>query len=218
MKESTAINAQVWENLYHDGKSFLLYPDNVLVSITHKLLIVEENKHILDYGFGSGSNMLYLLRRGFTVSGVEIAESAIKLVSERVSNEGYGADLKLIRNGIIPFGDNSFDAVIAWGVLCFNDWTSLLIAVKEINRVLRKGGIFLGTMTAPDDISYKTGISLGNHIYESTCAGQTGAIRLIVPEEKLPDCFPGENISIGRFGFEFQDAYSWHWIISYKKQ
>lgn len=210
-------NAEKWENLYRQGLQ-INYPSDVFVSITHHLLAANKHKNILDYGFGTGANMLHLICRGFKVVGVEVSKNALYLTKEKLREAGFETDLKLLDDGIIPYEDGAFDVVIAWAVLYYNDLNSLAKAVSEIDRVLNIGGIFLGTMLAPGDISHVHGRPLGNCLYESTLKGREGIVNLIVDKEKLYECFPERNLEIGICDYSFQNRSSRHWIVSYEKK
>ncbi len=215
--ETNRINSTVWEDLYSSGRSVLLYPDSVLVNLTHHLLKPDKHKKILDYGFGSGSNMLYLLKRGFEVKGVEVSENAMQITQERLKKCSMEADLRLMKDGIIPFDNSTFGCVLAWQVLCYNDWESLEWVLSEINRVLMDGGLFLAAMKAPGDCSHLNSIPLGDCVYQSKMPGQEGAIFLVLNESQLGRCFPVDSLKIGKFGYSFNNDESWHWIISYEK-
>jgi SAM-dependent methyltransferase len=212
------ISATIWENLYSQGKSLLNYPNSFLVSLSYHLLELQKHRRVLDFGFGSGANLVFLVHRGFEVSGVEVSKSAVEMVRQKLLAENLEADLRTIHNRVIPFDDNSFDAVIAWQVLCYNTWETLKKAIEEIDRVLKPGGLFLGTMAAPGDASHVRSKLLGDSLYESQISGQEGAIILIVGEEELSRCFPGKNIKIGSFNQSYEGLLdSRHWVISYEK-
>ncbi|MBO8164295.1 MAG: class I SAM-dependent methyltransferase [Brevibacillus sp.] len=210
-------NVQLWENLYSRGSGFLMYPNDVLVRIAHKLLSSEKHKKILDYGFGGGANYLHFCKRGFEVHGVEVSQSAINVLQEKLRELDIPGQLKFIEDGKIPYPDSFFDVVVAWQVLYYNDWDGLHFAVEEINRVLRAGGLFIGTMGAVGDCSQIHGIPLGDSLYKSTLPGQEGAIVLILEEEQLQRCFPKQSLTIGHFGHSYGDVSSRHWIITYEK-
>lgn len=219
MGSSISINTSVWENLYSNMKAMLQYPDSVLVSIASSLISRDKYKKVLDYGFGSGSNLLYFLRRGFECSGAEVSGSAIRVTAERIAKEGFKADLKLIKDGTLSFKNGEFDVVIAWEVLCYNDWNTLAYAVSEINRVLKPRGLFLGNMITSGNVPLiMNSHSLGNGIYESVAEGQEGALLIAIDDEKkLRSVFPGRKLTIGKAGFEFKDKRRETWIVSYEK-
>lgn len=212
------ISMTIWEDLYSRGKSVLNYPNSFLVSLSYHLFDMQNHRRVLDFGFGSGANLVFLAQRGFEVSGVEVSASAVEIVRQKLLTEELEADLKIIKDQTIPFADNSFDAVIAWQVLYYNTWDTLKKAAEEIDRVLRPGGLFLGTMAAPGDISHASSKSLGDGLYESQVPGQEGAIVLIVGEDELSRCFPGKRLKIGSFNQAFDGSFdSRHWVVSYEK-
>ncbi|MBW7452498.1 class I SAM-dependent methyltransferase [Paenibacillus sepulcri] len=211
-------NISIWEDIYNSHESNLSYPDENLVRISHRLFQKETHAKILDYGFGSGSNLIHLAQKGFELHGVEISETAIRNLKDKLSKMDMPAHLHSIRDKKIPYEDQFFDVVVAWQVLYYNDWSSLEMAIKEIDRILRPGGIFLGTMGAIGDFSHRHSNPLGDSIFESTVPGQEGAIVMIVEQDQLYRCFKNKNITIGKFGFEYDDRQSHHWVISYVKE
>ncbi|MFD0696242.1 class I SAM-dependent methyltransferase [Paenibacillus sp. GCM10027628] len=215
--QSYETNNQIWEEIYKRNDNHLSYPDDVLVRITHRLLDPKKHSTILDYGFGTGSNLVHLIKKGYKLSGVEVSDCAIAKLKERLHLDGYVAELQSNASGKIPFVDNSFDVVIAWQVLYYNNWDTFRDAMSEIERVLRPGGIFLGTMAAVGDYSHTHSIVVGDSIYRSTVPGQEGATLIILDEQELEECFPGRNLVKGYFGFQFGERHGKHWVISYEK-
>lgn len=89
--------------------------------------------------------------------------------------------------------------------------------MTEIERVLRPGGVFIGTMTAVGDISHQLGKQIGDCEYISGAPGQEGAHQLIVDKNDLQRCFPNRLITVGEFFYKYGDAQSRHLIVSYQK-
>jgi SAM-dependent methyltransferase len=214
----SSVNARIWEDLYRQGKANLAYPNSVLVSLSYHLLDPSRNRRLLDYGFGAGANLLFFVRRGFDVCGVEVSKSAVDIVADKLRVEKLHADLKIIEQDRVPFEDAAFDAVIAWQVLYYNTWETLHRAIAEIDRILRPGGIFIGTMAAIGDISQQNSSPLGDGLYQSSVPGQENAVLLVVDKDQLPRCFPGKVLKIGSFSQSFEGmASGCHWVISYRK-
>ena len=207
-------NVQLWEGIYAEGAQ-LVYPDETLVRVTHRLL--KPKQKILDYGFGAGANMMHLLRKGHEMSGCEVSESAVSSMNLRLAKMGAQAHLRLMDGPKIPFANESFDVVMPWLVLCYNTRETFAFAMSELNRVLRPGGTFLGTIAGHGDYAHTHSVPLGNDEYRSTVVGQEGAIRLIVPKKELYHLFPAKDLTIGFQSFEFGERHSKHWIVSYQK-
>jgi len=72
------------------------------------LLTIPEGSTVLDIGCGTGAFAYSFLQRGFTVTGVDIAENMVK--------QGKKAGLDCRKGNVeqgLPFPDNSFDLVTA---------------------------------------------------------------------------------------------------------
>lgn len=210
------ITKDIWEDLYKAGHK-LSYPNDVFVRITHRLLDKASHPRALDYGCGSGESLIHLARRGFQMTGADVSPSALQTTGERLHDAGLSAELQLIEGATLPFADASFDVVLAWQVLTYNDWDSLPLALGQLDRILRPGGIFIATLSAPGDFMEQDGEPLGNGLYELQSRGQQGAVIMIVQQDQIQGLFPGKGLKTGWFGFEFDGIPSRHWIVSYEK-
>jgi ubiquinone/menaquinone biosynthesis C-methylase UbiE len=126
------------------------------VRCCHHYLKDKSIKNVLDYGFGTGANLIHLAKNNFAMSGCEISQHALDKTKSRLDSLHLSADLFCIEaEQELPWDDNYFDCVIAWQVLYYNNWVSWAKAVKELERVLKPGGIFLCCTAAPGDISHQ---------------------------------------------------------------
>jgi SAM-dependent methyltransferase len=211
------INADVWQALYAAGKNDLHYPSEVLVRLGGRYLGRDSPKRILDYGFGTGANLLHFARQGHEMSGVEVSQDAVRLVRERLAAQDLQAGVDAIAPGSrLPFADGYFDVVVAWQVLYYNDRAGWAAAVRELERVAAAGALILVATAAPGDISQLQSEHLEGSQYRSRVAGQEGCILTIPEREELAGFFPGRTLEIGEFGYAFGDIKSRHWIITYR--
>jgi ubiquinone/menaquinone biosynthesis C-methylase UbiE len=99
---------------------------------------------VLDAGMGPGRLLEELDRRGFEVSGGDVSDEMVARARERVPT----AASRLVRADLeaLPFPDESFDAVVATGVLEYVP--DLPQALHELARVLRPGGV--AVVSAPN--------------------------------------------------------------------
>jgi len=88
---------------------------------------------LLEVSVGSGRLLARLAERGWDVAGVDAAPRMLELARGRAP----GVRLEAARAEELPFEDESFDAVVAVGVLEYGD---LEAALRELARVLRPGG------------------------------------------------------------------------------
>ncbi len=111
------------------------------------LRLPNRNFALLDAGCGSGG-MLARLHAEFPaadLTGLDISEHALQLTKDRGSN----AQLVLGSVDRLPFEDARFDAVVSLDVLYHRDVDDRM-AVREMHRVLRPGGVLLLNLPAFD--------------------------------------------------------------------
>ena len=87
---------------------------------------------------GAGTDFVRFARAGADATGVDLTEHAIRLVRQRLDNEGLQAHLQQADAEALPFEDEAFDRVYSWGVLHHTPDTAR--AVREAVRVLAPGG------------------------------------------------------------------------------
>jgi SAM-dependent methyltransferase len=214
---AAVVNARVWRRLYAAGGNDLRYPSDVLVRLGARLLSNTRDRRILDFGFGTGANLLHFAAQGFALHGVEISEHALARTRERLQVAGLAADLQLRTVGErLPYADGYFDAAYAWQVLYYNDAHGWTATVAELERVTRRGGLIIIATAAPGDISQVEAESLGNNLYRSRVPGQEGCVLLIPERTALATLFPERRIEIGEFGLRFQATTTRFWIVTYR--
>lgn len=98
-----------------------------------------KGKDVLDVGCGAGVEVVRFARAGARVTGVDIAQSAVDLASQNVTQQGLNARLEVADGEHLPFPDASFDFVFAHGVIQYTSNGRAMAA--EIHRVLRPGGL-----------------------------------------------------------------------------
>jgi len=101
---------------------------------------------ILDLGCGDGGNLIFFARRGFTVSGLDYAPTALRLAREWLAREGLECDLRHGDMQDLPWSQDSFDAVISVRVINHNTAAGVEATIAEVARVLRPGGYFFATV------------------------------------------------------------------------
>lgn len=106
--------------------------------------LIEGREVVLDVGCGEGSLARYLASRGHQVIGVDPDASVLPTDTE-------GTHFLLGDATNLPFGDDSFDAVVSVMML---HQTRLELALTEMRRVLKPGGLLV-------DIGYARDKGLG---------------------------------------------------------
>ena len=100
-----------------------------------------QNKVVLDIGCGYGWFEHLSLKNGVaSITGTEITEEDLTTAKKYVTSPK--ATFSVASALDLPFPDNSFDTVVSWEVLEHIPKSSEEKMFKEVNRVLKKDGVF----------------------------------------------------------------------------
>ncbi len=97
---------------------------------------------LLDAGCGTGANLAMLSGKG-TAFGVDFAPEAVRLCRERGLARTAVASIDAL-----PFSEESFDLVLSCDVICNRSIPDKRLAVNELARVLRPGGVLFLNLPA----------------------------------------------------------------------
>lgn len=111
---------------------------------------IPSQSKVLNIGVGQGRLEDILAKRGVDVYSLDPSETSINRIRELIA---VGEDhAKVGYAQAIPFQEESFDFVIMTEVLEHLTDGVLASALAEVKRVLRKGGTFIGTVPADEDL------------------------------------------------------------------
>lgn len=134
----------IWEKKYAAGH-MERYPWDVVVSFVFQNLPKDKSRsvvRILEVGCGTGSNLWFAAREGFSVAGVDGSRTAIDVAQKRFKQDGLVGDLRVADFTSLPFDDNEFDLVIDRGSLVCCGLEMAKQAISEISRVTKQRGRF----------------------------------------------------------------------------
>jgi SAM-dependent methyltransferase len=97
--------------------------------------MVGAGTRLLDAGCGAGGASLLAARRGAQVNGLDAAEALLAIARQRVPD----GDFRLGDVAELPYGDGSFDTLLAVDVLPYT--ASPVTAVRELRRTIAPDGI-----------------------------------------------------------------------------
>jgi SAM-dependent methyltransferase len=130
---------------------------------------VYRSAKILDLGFGDGRNMPLLHDLGFEVYGVEISGEICGLTRNRMEKLGVAVQLATGSNSHIPFADEAFDFLLACHSCYYvSPGETFRDNLREIARVLKKGGRFVFSLAKADSYVLSDAMPLGGGHYQIT--------------------------------------------------
>ena len=191
---------ELWEEIF-SSREWGKYPSETLIRfIARNFYNVSDRKaiNILELGLGTGTNLWFCAREGFTVSGIEWSKAGVDRFLKRMNDEGLKDRIKDIKIGdyytmLDEFEDESFDAIIDVASLCCNDFEKTrAIFLKSLTK-LKKGGKFYSSHIAKGILGFDE--SLGEYYEPKEGIYQhTGKLRF-EDEKGLARLFEADDFS-----------------------
>jgi ubiquinone/menaquinone biosynthesis C-methylase UbiE len=94
----------------------------------------------LDTCCGAGTNDIYLAKKGFEVTGLDISKKAVEIAKKRAERENVRIEF-MVRNFLeLPFEDEEFDFVLDSGCFHHVHVEDRSKYINGVHRVLKTGG------------------------------------------------------------------------------
>lgn len=125
---------------------------------------------VLDLGCGTGRHLRLLVEGGFEVHGCERSQEAVAICGRAVP----GAALLQADMTALPYASRQFDAVLCYQVIQHDRMIRVWHAAREIQRVLRPGGVLFLRVpsTRHPEASTGSAVELGTRIGIDAIDGQ----------------------------------------------
>ncbi|MCX5828419.1 MAG: class I SAM-dependent methyltransferase [Deltaproteobacteria bacterium] len=137
----------LWEHYQSDA---VLYFDLSYPRLDFLASHFKNGQSILNIGVGNGYLEERLHKNGIDIHTLDPSEKAIEQLKEKIP---LGSKAQVGYCQAIPFPSNAFDGVIMTEVLEHLMDDALIQAVAEVRRVLKPGGIFIGTVPYNEDLN-----------------------------------------------------------------
>jgi ubiquinone/menaquinone biosynthesis C-methylase UbiE len=142
----------------------------------------EPNSKALDYGCGIGNSTRELKKMGFDATGIDISKDMIGYALQDDPKGNY----KVIESGHIPDKDESYDFVFSfWVLMSMTSKQELHDVVKEIARVLKKGGFFIPVLFNENSYNNIDWLSHNTQFEENKGFKSGSKVRLFIKEMGL---------------------------------
>jgi ubiquinone/menaquinone biosynthesis C-methylase UbiE len=102
---------------------------------------IKSGQAVLDLGCGAGRATVHIHKLTDNVIGTDISATMIESAKEKYRD----IDFRVMDASVIKFPDCSFDVVVFSynGLCCLYPEEKRLMTIREINRVLKKNGVFI---------------------------------------------------------------------------
>jgi len=145
-----------WDQFYNEHGRFYLLPHPAFKRLTNLLRAYKVEK-VIDLGCGNGRHLVALAEEGFKVSAIDISPAAVELSKQWLEEKGLEGDVGVadLHEEIKTYPNASFDAIVAVNSLNYDNNEKFLLALKEINRLLRDKGIFFLVVPSKETVIVK---------------------------------------------------------------
>jgi len=202
-KEILENNRSIYENYYAGDMPHYRFPNEYIIRFHNRFLKsrIPDKGNILDFGYGSGNNSVYMIRQGYEVYGIEVASSSLDLLKKNLGE--YNLDAACLKNftvvdpdwDALPYEDNFFDFILANHVLYYYPGKEKIQDVcLEFSRCLKPGGIVFFTMIGPGSSIVSDKRKTTEKVYRVAGSGRRAPldgqqIYFVEEEDELTDLF-----------------------------
>ncbi|WMN59383.1 methyltransferase domain-containing protein [Pseudoalteromonas xiamenensis] len=158
-----------WEDVF-TSQEWGKYPgEDVIRFIARNFYHVAERKDIkiLEVGSGTGANLWFIAREGFSVFAIEGSPTAVNKAIQRLDLEvpEWVGEIRCGDFTKLPYSDCSFDAVIDVEAITHNPFDDAVNIYSEIHRVLKPRGKLYSRTFAKGTLGDETGKVLSHNCY-----------------------------------------------------
>ncbi|MBP0726731.1 class I SAM-dependent methyltransferase [Bacillus sp. RG28] len=156
---------EVWEKIFKNQEWGKYPSEDVIRCVARNFYKVENRQEIkiLEIGCGTGANLWFVAKEGFSCYGIDGSAEAIKIASERINNEFPYAkvELKIGDFSSLPYEDNMFDLIIDNEAICCNEFNDSIKIYEQIHKKLKNGGLLYTKTFAEGSWGFNTGELVG---------------------------------------------------------
>ncbi len=139
-------SSESWDDIFARRGKVFNEPHEGLTKFVQFLKDIRADT-VLDLGCGTGRHVVYLAKCAFSVFGLDNSPKGLKITQQWLGEEGLDADLRLqSMTEKLPYQDSFFDAILCTQVIHHADIAMIKRIVKEVSRVLKKGGLLFITV------------------------------------------------------------------------
>lgn len=234
MEDYIQTNKEIWEKHFENIR--LDYPNEEVVRFLAKYKNIYANGNMLDWGCATGRHTMLGCKFGYHVYAVDYVKNCVDITKAKIEKElpqdCRGKVEKYIVNQDIDIEevlDASMDIILAWGILFYNNRDNQLQMIKNMYRMLKKGGRAFCDFRTERDSAYMNSL-LNNETDEKGTVqlktgtrGKEGLLWHVAPLEELEKMFADaglvmENVELYEFTENNREIRNSWWHITLYKE
>lgn len=172
---------------------------------------------VLDMGCGPGRHAILLAQKEFTVHALDASQYAVDLLRRKSNELDLNIQVNLGEMTDLNFENETFDMVVAWNVIYHGDMSVVQHSLSEISRILRRKGLFLGTMLSMRNSEIATGQEIAHRTFVNENVLDKSHPHFYCNAIELLSLFAGfEPLVLDDREHKRPGSYHWHCIMEKK--
>jgi SAM-dependent methyltransferase len=183
-----------WNKLHATPRFRPIYPSEHVVRFllaTREQMNQERPPRFLDVGAGAGRHLVLARELGFVPVGTDISDVGLTHARERLGDDNTPRLLALAGMTNLPFADQSFEAILSYGVFCYAFPQEMRASISELWRALVAGGRAFVVLRTTDDYRFGKGQELARNTFRLDIAdtNEHGCIQHFLSSTDIPEYF-----------------------------
>jgi len=157
---------QAWDKRWatEAGRADWIVPEPF---VNVRLPVLEQRgvRRVLDLGCGVGRHALALAEAGFDVCALDASPTGLVQGHQEARRRGLSIQWQEGLMHPLNWEDGSFDAVLSWNVIYHGTRDDTATVLREIRRMLRPQGLFVGSLLSKRDVRFGRGREISPDTY-----------------------------------------------------
>ncbi|MFQ5645649.1 MAG: class I SAM-dependent methyltransferase [bacterium] len=152
--------------------------------------ILPPGAEILDLSCGYGRDSLYLSRRGYQLTGLDLSQVAIERATDLAARENLLINFIRADFGEWDAQGKSFDAVLVFNLLQMFDQPARQAFIDKMTALLKSGGLLILAAFSTEDPDY----GRGTMVEDDTFKNEQGRLRHFYDRREMEEAFSALKI------------------------
>lgn len=204
----------VWNEIYQKQG---IVQDEILIPVKTFIQKLKDNGllKVLDLGCGTGRNTIYMAKMGMQVTATDISDKGLEITLKRAKK--CGLHVEVVKHDIryIPFGDNTFDAVLCSWVSGHGTLNDVKKHASEMLRIIRPGGMIFVDYPSIKSEHYGIGLEIEKNTFLNNMVSEERIPHHYSDIEELEDIYSAYEHTITLYTYQYGEKNDLHDIEAF---
>jgi ubiquinone/menaquinone biosynthesis C-methylase UbiE len=180
-----------WDQILRNKHYSEEKPDEAVVDFITCLENRGQTLKVLDLACGAGRHTVYVARHNLEAHGADLSQTGLKKTKNRLKKQKLSGNLVKCDMKALPYVDLCFDAIICFQAIYHQKQKAIRQTATEIQRTLKRNGIFLTNFLSKNTYSYGKGIKIEKDTFAETEGPEKDVLHQFVDKNGLMNLMKG---------------------------